>query len=119
MFFIFGIDTKNKLVREWRMECPDCDEVSRFKLYVRYTYFSLFFIPIIKWGHEFHIVNSCCNNIYTIDTELGKTCMWDEDEKIRPKDLKIVQKNTKYRCKWCNAKLDRLSRYCPECGKEL
>ena len=119
MFLVFGINTKDEIIRDWQMECPECDEYSRFRLYARYTYFSLFFIPLIKWGHEFWVVNSCCNNIYSIDKELGKECMWDEDEVIRARDLKLLKKNTKPRCKWCNAKLERLSRYCPECGKEL
>lgn len=119
MFFIFGVNTKEKKVREWQMTCPECEQKATFTLYVRYSYFSLFFIPIIKWGYEFWVVNSCCNDVYTISKDLGKECMWDEDEPIRAKDLKLVQKTTRYHCKWCGAKLDRLSRYCPECGKEL
>ena len=45
--------------------------------------------------------------------------MWDEDERIRARDLRLIQKRSPYHCKWCNARLDRLSRYCPDCGREL
>ena len=119
MFFIFGISQKEELVKEWTMLCEECGNQAKFRLFVRYSYFSLFFIPLIKWNKEFWVINSCCNDIYSISKDKGQDCMWYDDEVIRFKDLRLMNKKIQYRCKYCQSKLDRLSRYCPECGREL
>ncbi len=118
MFFLFGINSKEELVREFKLKSADGESKDTYRLFVSYSYLSVFFIPLFKWGHEFWVINSLGDE-YAIDKDKAEEVMWDEDEKIRKSDLHLMKRHTDYICPYCGARLDRHYAYCHECGAKL
>lgn len=118
MFFIMGIAPKEKIIKEQTLICEHCNAYGHFTLYASYQEFSLFFIPLIKWGYHYYVVSSCCNSIYSIDEELAKQIQRGERDSFTYEDLQL-QREGSYRCPHCHSILERKSAYCPNCGKPL
>ena len=73
MFFIGGIAQKQEAIPfEQIIDYPNCHKFSHLKVFMTYTYFSFFFIPIFKWGKRYFVQSSCCNSICELDKEIGK-----------------------------------------------
>lgn len=122
MFFIFGISSKEKeLDFSQTTLCKTCGSYGRLEAFMTYSYFSLFFIPIIKWNKKYYIRSTCCGSLYSIDEELGKAIARGENIKIEDKDL--IDTNSSYRkvkyCGNCNSRVKEEFEYCPKCGNKL
>lgn len=84
MFFIFGVSsTKDKLDFNQKTICPGCGRYGRYEAFVEYTYFSLFFIPILKWNKKYYIRSSCCGSIYSISNSIGDKISGDENVDLK------------------------------------
>lgn len=122
MFFIFGISNKEKKFEFSQTRvCKTCGSFGRLEAFMTYSFFSLFFIPIIKWNKKYYVRSTCCGSLYTIDAEIGKAIRRGEDIKIEDKDLKpinIDNRNVRY-CENCNYKVENEFEYCPKCGEKL
>ena len=87
MFFIFGISSgKKRLDFNQTMVCPNCGHFGRLEVYMTYMYFSLFFIPLFKWGKRYLVKTSCCNGVCDIPNELGKRIEKGQTVEIDSKD---------------------------------
>lgn len=122
MFFIFGISTKEKEIDFTQTTiCPSCSSYGRLEVFMTYTYFSLFFIPIFKWNKKYYVRSICCNSVYTIDNDLGKAIERGERTTIDKSDLYPI--NTNYNkspiCPNCNYSINESFRYCPNCGRKI
>lgn len=123
MFFIFGISSKVKHLDFLQTKiCKNCGKFGRLNLFMSYTYFSLFFIPIIRWGVNYHILTSCCGTAYLLDKELGKRIMRGESVQITDADLQHEENpnsSMKNLCPDCSCELQNGYEFCPKCGKKL
>lgn len=70
MFFFYGWGTKadKKEVYDQKF-CPTCNALVPFHGVIQYDYFSLFFIPIIKWNKRYYMECPYCGNAYSISKE--------------------------------------------------
>lgn len=122
MFFIFGISGKEeKFDFSQTNICKSCGAYGRLEAFMTYSYFSLFFIPILKWNKRYYIRSTCCGSLYAIDETLGKAIKRGEKMKIEDSDLESVNNNyNRIRfCENCNFKVEDDFEYCPKCGGKL
>lgn len=122
MFFIgiFGIDTKEKKIKNTSFYCKNCNRDEVGYLRKTYNYFHFFFIPIFKWNEKYYLLCSNCNAYYEISKEKGKEFEQREDSNISYWDIKEMKKhNIKRFCEFCNEEVGDNFNYCPYCGKEL
>ena len=47
-------------------------DVYKRQVYMVYSYLSLFFIPVLKWGRRYYVRTTCCNASVELDAELGR-----------------------------------------------
>ncbi|MBU5425600.1 zinc ribbon domain-containing protein [Tissierella pigra] len=122
MFFVFGISTKEKNIDfAQTIVCTSCGSYGRLEVFMTYTFFSLFFIPIIKWNKKYYVRSVCCGSLYTIDNDLGKAIERGQKSKIEESELKPLNVNySKERfCSNCGYIINNDFEYCPKCGKKL
>lgn len=121
MFFIFGLSSKEKDI-DFRQTivCENCGSYGSLNIFMTYSYFSLFFIPIIKWNKKYYVKKTCCGSLYTIDKDLGKKVERGWIKNIKEKDLDPIKfnKENKRTCWNCNYPLDSIYEFCPKCGKK-
>jgi DNA-directed RNA polymerase subunit RPC12/RpoP len=86
-----------------------------------YMYFSLFFIPVFKWGRRYYLRSSCCNTVYELDPELGRRLQKGEAEDVGERELHAVNMGHTYgnRCPYCGYPASPEFEYCPKCGRKL
>lgn len=121
MFFIGGIATGRKnLPFRQVLVCPKCGRLSSISVFMVYTYFSFFFIPLFRWGKKYYATSACCNTIFSIDPALGRALEQGESIELHPEELTIVgmegAQNT--HCPDCGYLLSPEFSYCPKCGKK-
>lgn len=122
MFFIFGMSSKQEeLDFNQTIICKTCGSYGRLEAFMTYSYFSLFFIKILKWNKKYYIRSTCCGTIYKIDETLGKLIKRGESIKIEEWDLEPVNVNYNniQRCKDCSYPVEDEFEYCPRCGAKL
>lgn len=91
MFFIFGISNgEKKLNFVQTMVCTSCGQFGRLEVFMTYQYFSLFFIPIFRWGLHFYAKSTCCGTVYQLETPLGKRILKGEQVSLSEEDLTAV-----------------------------
>jgi len=65
MIFIGGISQGHKdLGFLQTLICKKCGRFSSVSVYMVYTYFSFFFIPLFKWGKKYYAVSNCCQTTF-------------------------------------------------------
>lgn len=122
MFFIFGISSKQEeLDFNQTLICKTCGAYGRLEAYMTYSYFSLFFIKILKWNRKYYIRSTCCGSIYKIDEALGKLIKRGGSIKIEDSDLEPINENWSRsgRCRDCSYPIEDDFEYCPRCGAKL
>lgn len=131
MFFIFGIDTKRRLIEYDRMIiCNNCGRYGRYEVYMTYMCFSLFFIPIIKWNKHYYVKTTCCSMLYELNKNIGDKIKNGENIEITEKDLTIItyENNNGWgysnniqdkKCMNCGYVGANDFEYCPKCGRKL
>ena len=121
MFFIFGISNGEKrLDFNQTMVCPGCGHFGRIEVYMTYMYFSLFFIPIFKWGKRYFVKTSCCNGVCDISKELGQKIEKGQVTEINPGDLQFSFRYRVFKqCTNCGFSTSEEFEYCPKCGNHL
>lgn len=121
MFFIgiLGVDNKTKEIKDLdNLNCKICDSVENMKLIKNYSYFHIFFIPIIKWNVNYYISCSKCNSIFKLKEEKGKLLERGDNIEITYWDLEEISNNhNKNICNNCGAKIEDNYTYCPFCGE--
>lgn len=122
MFFIFGVTQKrDDLELEETRLCNICGSFGRYEAFVKYNAFSLFFIPIFKWGRKYYMKANCCGSMFSIPEEKGKDIEYGRSVTINDYDLNPI--NTNYsktmNCTHCGYEVERDHTFCPNCGKKL
>jgi hypothetical protein len=123
MFFIFGISNgEKKLDFIQTMLCGRCGKFGRLEAFVTYMYFSLFFIPVFRWGKRYYVKSTCCNSVYEIDRELGRRIQRGENVNLTEKDLHFMnsyEQSAGPACPFCGYPISSGFEYCPRCGRKL
>lgn len=123
MFFIGGISQGQKLF-DWFSQnilCSRCGKYGRYEVFMTYTYFMFFFIPIIKWGRQYYARSTCCHTLYELNPEKGRQIERHEDCSIQPEDLTLYQgqANVLHRCPNCGYTTNENFTFCPQCGSRM
>ena len=88
MIFIGGISSAIKqLLFSQMMVCTGCGRYGKLEVFMRYTYFSLFFIPVMKWGKEYYVKMNCCDKTFPINKALGRKIEQGESVTISELDF--------------------------------
>ncbi|MFV0314965.1 MAG: zinc ribbon domain-containing protein [Anaerotignum sp.] len=119
MIFIGGISQGYKdLTFLQTLICKKCGRYSSVSVYMVYTYFSFFFIPLFKWDKKYYAVSSCCKTTFAISNDIGKAIEREELTSLQEDDLEIVgMSNLAYsNCRSCGYLLTPEYTYCPKCG---
>jgi len=119
-FFIFGIaNDRKELDFHQSVVCRVCGKYGRYRVFMEYMYFSLFFIPVFRWNRTYYVETSCCGTLYTIDNELGKRIARGENITLHDEDLHIVRTG-RYagwkKCSQCGYTTYEDFQYCPKCA---
>lgn len=118
MFLIMGMNTAQKILKEMTLICEQCGTYGHFTLYATYQQFSLFFLPLFKWGYQYHVTSSCCESIYTINREVAQAIQRGEKDNFTYEDLCLHTQGA-FCCPQCHTRLEKKSAYCPNCGSKL
>lgn len=121
MFFIgvFGITSKDKLLRDSQVECKECNSTLPKKVIKRYNTFHVFFIPTVRWNLNYFCVCPSCKSVFEIKKEKGQAYEENPAEELTYWDLTTVKKGKPLRfCKACGAEIDRSHTFCPKCGEK-
>lgn len=87
MFFIMGGGQgQKKLDFDQLVVCPGCGKYGHLEVYMVYSYLSLFFIPLFKWGRCYHVRTTCCGRSVAISPELGRAIETGEIKSL-PEDI--------------------------------
>ncbi|HZK24741.1 MAG TPA: zinc ribbon domain-containing protein [Oscillospiraceae bacterium] len=123
MFFIFGAASKQEqLDFNQPAVCTQCGRYGNYTVIMEYMYFSLFFIPLIKWHKQYYVKSSCCNSVYTITQELGGRIASGGSTTLTEQDLQLVRdgsRETQKCCAKCGYQTTEDFKYCPKCASPL
>lgn len=126
MFFICGTGQGKKMIDFAKtVICNLCGGYGRYQVFMTYSYFSIFFIPVMKWNRHYYVQMSCCNALYELDPEKGKRLRRKESVDISENELTLVQsghRNAQWgqkSCSSCGYETTEDFEYCPKCGKRF
>lgn len=121
MFFIMGVSQgRKKLDFDQMIVCNNCGKYGHLEVYMIYSYLSLFFIPVFKWGRSYVVRTSCCDTVVPIEPELGRKI---EHGEVTSLPESIIPENGRYlsrkRCSSCGFETEEEFQFCPKCGTRL
>ncbi|NLY21245.1 MAG: zinc ribbon domain-containing protein [Tissierellia bacterium] len=122
MFFVFGISNDKKHLYKSDLLIHDyCGKYGKYDVFMTYNYFSLFFIPVIKWRKEYFVVYTCCGKVYQLNPEIGKQYSRGEYVNIKDRDLIDIGEETHPPkiCSSCGYISESDYSYCPKCGTKF
>lgn len=122
MFFIgiLGIDNKSKEIKNLdNLNCKICDSNKDMKLIKNYSYFHIFFIPIIKWNVNYYVSCLKCKSVFKLKEEKGKLLEKGQNVEITYWDLEQISNNHKNICNNCGEEVENDYTYCPFCGEKI
>ncbi len=120
MIFIGGIGQGQKdLGFLQTLICKKCGRYGSVSVFMVYTYFSFFFIPLFKWGKKYYAVSSCCQTTFAIPDEVGKAIERREPITLREEDLEILGSADSSHCPECGFLVSPEYAYCPKCGRKI
>ena len=119
MIFIYNFGSKSKSLSSQSGICPHCGRMCRFDVFLKYSYFSLFFIPLFKWNKKYYATSSCCGAIYNIPKELGDDALKSQAQQIPEEYMEYISysSDSNY-CGHCGAPRNG-NEYCTKCGNKF
>lgn len=122
MIFIGGISQGRKAFSFLQtLICKKCGRYSNVSVFMTYTYFSFFFIPLFKWGKKYYALSGCCNTTFAIPHDLGRAIERGEHVTLHPDDLEMIGtgNHINTNCTDCGFLLSEEYTYCPKCGRKI
>lgn len=122
MIFLFGINTKRENLDFRNINvCQVCGAYGGYEAFVEYNVFSIFFIPIIKWGRKYFLKSTCCGSVFSISEEIGRDIESGIKNSISDEDMTLIYASHKVEktCGNCGNRVDSSFDYCPKCGSKL
>lgn len=121
MFLIMGINqSEKKLNFDQLVICKCCGKYGRAEVFMTFTYFMLFFIPIFKWNKHYYVKMNCCGSYGEISKELGKSIENGQIKELNLEEINFGNKENVVRhCSYCGFTTMEDYQFCPKCGKEI
>jgi len=119
MFFVFGITSGSKDLGTRRCRALSCCGSSMAAVICTFQQFTLFFIPIFRFGKRYFVTCPSCGSVYEMAKPEGQRVERDTSAEISPDQIYIVQGANRKTCPGCHCAIDPNSRYCPNCGTRL
>lgn len=116
IFGIFGIQGKKKLVKEFGSMICACGRYTHMQLVEEYTYFHLFFIPLLKWNRKYYVEARCCGRIFEVPDDYKEEIMNTDIPDLNR--LREIKPSIRI-CPGCGQQVESNYRYCPYCGREI
>lgn len=92
MFLIMGINEgQKKLNYSQYMTCPCCGRSANIEIFMTYTYFMFFFIPLFKWNRRYFAVARCCGASAELDPEAGRAIERGEKDRLDPSEVNFIR----------------------------
>ena len=118
MFLIFGINQNEKQLNfDQTVICKGCGRFGHIAVWMRYTYFMLFFIPLFKWGRTYYVQMSCCGSTCELDPALGRGIETGSVTSLDERSLHFGCQEGTRRCTNCGYTTAEDFQYCPKCGR--
>lgn len=123
MFFIMGVSQgKKKLNFDQLIICGHCGKYGHLEVYMVYSYLSLFFIPVLKWGRRYYVRTTCCETTVELEAEQGRQIARGEitslPESIIPRTSGYQVPGRKH-CGSCGFETEEDYQFCPKCGERF
>ncbi len=129
MFILASVNQGKKNIGHHQLViCDKCGQYGRYEILMTYMYFSLFFVPIIKWKRRYFVKSTCCHTVYQLNGKVGDKIRRGKEVEITPRDLNLIQRGAHGKqnipvqkfCIHCNFSTSEPDfAYCPKCGKLL
>ncbi len=121
MFFIIGITDGSASLGSRRCRVFACCGTTGAMGAVTCTYqqFTLFFIPLFRFGKRYFVTCPQCGTVYELTKEEGKRIARDPSAEIDPNQMFPVQRNYGKACPNCHCVVDPSAHFCPNCGTKL
>lgn len=121
MFLIMGISQKEKMLDFRQLFiCTCCGQYDQIEVWMRYSYFMLFFIPIFKWNRHYYVRMRCCDKIAQLNEDIGRAIARGDEVTIdiNTLDFGCGDKTIKI-CEHCGYSTTDDFQFCPKCGNKL
>ena len=82
-----------------------------------YAVFTLFFLPLFRFGKRYYARMSCCGASCSISKETGRAIEKKKISEIPEEELKFTGSGAKHHCAHCGFETDEDFQYCPKCGR--
>ena len=121
MFFIMGISQKEQDLNFGHpMVCKCCGKYGRVDVFMTYTYFMFFFIPIFKWNKRYYASMNCCGAISELSPAVGQEIEKGNLRELKPDELNFGNcENQGKHCRNCGFVTTEDFQFCPKCGRPL
>ncbi len=121
MFFIIGITSGSKDLGTRRCSAFSCcgSFGAMGTVICTFQQFTLFFIPIFRFGKRYFITCPNCGTVYEMTKAEGQRMERDTDAEINADQIFAVQGASRKICPGCHCSIDPNARYCPNCGTRL
>nr|WP_319488283.1 zinc ribbon domain-containing protein [uncultured Caproiciproducens sp.] len=121
MFFIIGITNGTHDLGMRRCRYFSCCSGSGAMAALTCTFqqFTLFFIPLFRFGKRYFLSCPNCGTVYEIAKEEGRRVEMDPAAEINPDKMYMIQGTYRKTCPNCKLPVDPNCRYCPNCGASL
>lgn len=120
MFLVMGISQKEKQLDYSQMAvCPNCGRLSQVEVFMTYSYFMLFFIPLIKWGKKYYALMKCCGITAELTADVGERIAKGQAVTIDDSTFLSVYSVGRKTCTSCGFTTMEAYDFCPKCGHRL
>lgn len=121
MFFIMGVSQgRKKLNFDQMIVCGHCGRYGHLEVYMVYSYLSLFFILVFKWGRSYCVRATCCDTVVPIDAELGRQIERGQVSSLPESIIPDTDRRRgKKRCSACGFETEEDFQFCPKCGSRM
>lgn len=120
MVLLFGTSTKeSKLDFVQSIVCSNCGLHGKYEAFMTYSVFTIFFIPILKWNKRYYVTSTCCDSLYKVNKDIGRSIERGDNINIDKSDLQAININSSKVCANCKFPIENEFAYCPRCGEKI
>ncbi len=131
MFLIMGIEQGSRQLKfDQLIVCRNCGQYGHIQVFMTYSYFMFFFIPVFKWDRHYYAKMSCCGAMCELDPESGRQIEKGQITVLSESQLHFTGGNRgSYGygadagihkvCSNCGYATDEDFEFCPKCGKKF